>query len=57
MFMTLSKHRKFIALLAGVALAPILRAHVVPAAIHSVELGEPVVVAESWRRLGSVIGE
>jgi hypothetical protein len=45
--MTLSKHREFIALLAGVALTPILRALVVPAAIYSVELGEPVVVAES----------
>jgi hypothetical protein len=46
--MTLLKRREFIVLLAGVPLAPILRALVVPAvAIHSVELDEPVVVAES----------
>src|SRR5215467_12132524 len=46
--MTLSNRREFIALLAGVPLAPILRAPVVPAAaIHSVELEEPVPVVES----------
>lgn len=43
--MTLSKRRQFIALLAGVPFAPILRA--LEAAIHSVELGETVAIAES----------
>jgi hypothetical protein len=39
--MTLSKHREFIALLAGVAFTPILRALVVPAAIHSKISSDP----------------
>ena len=57
-FMTLSKRREFIALFGRVALAPILPTLVVPAAIHSVELGEPVVVAESHGgHPGSDVGE
>jgi hypothetical protein len=54
--MTLWQRRHF-ALWAGGPSAPILRALVVPAAIHSVELIEAVVIAEVTETPGPGYGE